>query len=272
VVEAEEVKEISLRHVWEPQIGQCHARNRGLHEAVGDVILYTDDDVRVPADWIERMSRPIVSGECDAIQGGVRMAEGLSRPWMTALHKSCLAEKGGFWEDAPPGLVGANMAFHRRVLEEIPGFDTLLGPGALGFGDDSLFAKQVITAGFTIQKQLDVVAEHHFDGTRLGREHWLSIARKMGQSWGYVAHHWEHNSADGCWFRVAKRMGRLMQKRAMRWKDWHQEEGISEWELIDLADLHQNLWRWRHRNDPRRYDRHGLKLRDEFAGRELASV
>ncbi len=38
-----------VRYVLEPLPGQCHARNRGLAEAVGQLILFTDDDVTVRA-------------------------------------------------------------------------------------------------------------------------------------------------------------------------------------------------------------------------------
>ena len=47
-------------------------------------------------------------------------------------------------------LTGANMAFARRVLDKVPGFDRELGPGGLGFCDDTLFSLQLRTAGFRL--------------------------------------------------------------------------------------------------------------------------
>ncbi len=49
-------------------------------------------------------------------------------------------------------MVGANMVFHRRVLSKVPGFDTDLGagPGSLGFGEETLFSRQLTEAGFRI--------------------------------------------------------------------------------------------------------------------------
>ena len=41
-----------VRLVEELQAGQARARNRGLEAARGAIILFTDDDVRVPPNWL----------------------------------------------------------------------------------------------------------------------------------------------------------------------------------------------------------------------------
>lgn len=84
------------------------------------------------------------------------------------------------------------MAFHRRVLDRIPGFDVELGPGALGFGDDTLFSRQIQVAGYKLVGALDVVVEHHFDLSRLTKERLINLARNMGRTQAFIAHHWGH--------------------------------------------------------------------------------
>jgi glycosyltransferase involved in cell wall biosynthesis len=49
---------LSLRTVVERVPGIPAARNRGIAEATGDVILFTDDDCRAEPGWVERMVRP----------------------------------------------------------------------------------------------------------------------------------------------------------------------------------------------------------------------
>src|ERR1043165_9240448 len=44
-----------LRYVFEPKQGLSHGRNRGIQEARGDIILFTDDDVTVERHWLVRM-------------------------------------------------------------------------------------------------------------------------------------------------------------------------------------------------------------------------
>lgn len=184
---------LPVRYVWEPRTGQCHARNTGIRAARGDIILFTDDDVRPPAGWIEGMCRPIADGRADAVAGGVRLAPHLEAPWLVGDLRGWLACTDGLIDPVEPQrLVGANMAFGRHVLEAVPSFDTELGPGALGFFDDTLFAEQLLRAGFRIAGALDVAVEHHPDMSRFGHDHLLALARKLGSSSAYRYRHWCH--------------------------------------------------------------------------------
>jgi hypothetical protein len=127
------------------------------------MILFTDDDVRPPEDWIDGMCEPILLGKAQAVAGGVRIAPKLHRPWMEALHRGWLASTEGIDPAAPYTMFGANMGFSREVLSKVPAFDTELGPGALGFGDEMLFSWQLLEAGYQIHGALDVAVEHHFE-------------------------------------------------------------------------------------------------------------
>ena len=57
------------RWLREPRSGKSRALNRGLREAKGEVLLFTDDDLRFPRQWIEPMMAPILAGEADAVAG-----------------------------------------------------------------------------------------------------------------------------------------------------------------------------------------------------------
>ena len=50
--------------------GQGLARNAGVNEARGELLLFTDDDVTVPPDWISRMLTAYEAHGCDALCGG----------------------------------------------------------------------------------------------------------------------------------------------------------------------------------------------------------
>jgi len=60
-----------LRMLRRTRRGKSRACNRALAEARGDFFLFTDDDVRIPADWIEGMCRPLIDGSAEAVAGGV---------------------------------------------------------------------------------------------------------------------------------------------------------------------------------------------------------
>src|SRR5438105_4057502 len=44
--------QIPTRYLWEPRRGLSRARNRGLRESSGNILVFTDDDVRPPPNWI----------------------------------------------------------------------------------------------------------------------------------------------------------------------------------------------------------------------------
>ncbi len=187
-----------LRRVFEPAPGLSRARNAGLRATASDVILFTDDDVRVPADWIAGMCQPILSGKADAVAGGVHFPAEyetrLSREPFRS-RRGWLASTEAMDPDDPRGLVGANMAFSRKVADALGGFDPELGAGALGFCEESLFALRLLDAGFRIRTACGVSVEHHFDLSRLTRSTLLKMASRMGQSAAYVDYHWNGDDA-----------------------------------------------------------------------------
>jgi len=60
-----------LKYTFEPQQGLNYARNRGLKEAQGDIITFTDDDVEVHHDWLENIWVCFSQQDCDAVGGRV---------------------------------------------------------------------------------------------------------------------------------------------------------------------------------------------------------
>lgn len=255
------IPQLQVRYELEKEPGQCRGRNRGLACAKGDIILFTDDDVRPPADWLPGMCDPIIGGKADAVAGGVRIAPHLIRPWMTRTHRSWLASSEWLEPGSPKSMVGANMAFSREVLRRIPGFDVEVGPGASGFGDDGLFASQLLAAGYRIHDGMDVSIEHHFEPSRLKRESWLNAARRRGESLAYLGHHWEH------WgYRWGRPRLLVASLKLSAWRSKHRheirEEGCSEEEMglvQHCAMIHRHV---REHGRPRKYHKHGLvKLR-----------
>jgi glycosyltransferase involved in cell wall biosynthesis len=174
-----------IRYVSEPRKGKGYAYNTGMAEARGRIFLFTDDDVLVPTDWIEGMGRPILEGDADAVQGGIKIAPHLDRPWLTGTLRVWVASVEDP-ERRPPGLVGANMAFGHQALDVTDGFDLRLGPGAAGYFDDTVFGWALERAGQKILYRPAVAVEHHFSPDRLTLRSYISSAERMAVSHAIV--------------------------------------------------------------------------------------
>jgi glycosyltransferase involved in cell wall biosynthesis len=253
-----------VRYVFEGRGGKGYAYNAGMAAAQGGVLLFTDDDVRPPRDWIAGMAGPILRGQVDAVAGGVRMAHHLARPWMWVGLRGAMADTDHLDAEAPQNLIGANMAFSRSVLKKVPAFDPELGPGALGFADEVLFSYQLKAAGFRIGSALDVVVEHHFDPARLTRESLLKAAGKHGRSQAYLAHHWDHKVISLPQGRLAKCALRLAVQRVRHRRTPASAEGLARWEFEGTAIIEFYRGYLCEQRRSRVYDKHGLMKRTEI--------
>lgn len=131
-----------IRYVFEERQGLSHARNRGIRLARAPIIAFSDDDVRVAPDWVLQISRAFAARpDVDYISGRV-LPRWLQPPprWLTTAHWSPLAlqDYGGepfvSSRDHAICLVGANLAFRRRVFERVGCFTPELGRIKNGIG------------------------------------------------------------------------------------------------------------------------------------------
>ena len=248
----------SNRYLFEGRGGKGYAYNAAIAAAAGEIILFTDDDVHVPANWIEGMCAPIIAGRAQAVAGGVKIAAHLQRPWMTWLHKSWLASTECLNPSYPESIVGASMGYSREVFSKVPAFDVELGPGSKGFHDESLFAAQLREAGYQIASAFDILAEHHFDESRLQRVNLIDTARKMGASSAYWMHHWEHETVKRPRLEALLWRARLHKWRWQHRNEWPYPDGMPELEIWILLEYNKYRYYLDERRRPRHYNRHGL--------------
>jgi glucosyl-dolichyl phosphate glucuronosyltransferase len=254
---------IAVRYLHESREGLSHARNTGLKQARGDVLLFTDDDVVMADGWIEKLAVPLLVRKCDAVTGNVTIAAHLQRPWMTSIHRGWLASSRE--AQVPNGLislVGANMGFHRSVLEQVPSFDPDLGAGAIGSGEDTLFGLQLAEAGYRIEFVADARASHHFDVERLKHRRWLSDAAKRGRTEAYIFYHWEHREIVGAARRRLSYWIRLKLRRIIQPLPPMDEEGCPTWEMNYVSSLEMLKQYGIESRRPRLYKLRGLHRLD----------
>lgn len=247
-------RKIEARYLHEPKTGKSNGLNLTVRHATGDILLFTDDDVRFPADWLARMCEPIRTGAAEAVAGGVRLAPHLLRPWMTRTHRAWLASTADYLEAQNPSeMCGANMAIQRRAFDTIGTFDTRIGPGITAGGEESLLSWQLKQAGYRIVGRLDVAVEHHLSPSRLLYGSWLRTTKLQGDARAYLRYHWWHrdiqNPLRTYWFLAVKLWLRRLATRRYAATD----EGMPPWEMSYREDMAACLYFRREQQQPRKY-------------------
>jgi glycosyltransferase involved in cell wall biosynthesis len=131
-----------LRYVFEPRQGLSFGRNAGIASSRGAIIALSDDDVRVAPDWIMRLERVFDARPDVDYVGGRVLPHWIQPPppWLTTAHWSPLALQDYGNEPLISGrqravcLVGANLAFRRRVFDTVGLFSPALGRIKEGIG------------------------------------------------------------------------------------------------------------------------------------------
>lgn len=126
-----------VRYVFEPQQGLPHARNRGVKEARGSIIAFTDDDVLPAPDWIAQIAAAIDRWSAHGVGGRILPRwEALPPRWL--IDNRRLLNRIAVMDfeasrllalplEAQPQVWGANMAFRRELFERIGEFDPRRG-------------------------------------------------------------------------------------------------------------------------------------------------
>lgn len=164
---------VELRYLFEGEQGRSPALNAGIRASRGSIIATTDDDVRVPATWLDEAAEGIAKLGCDYVGGRVLPIWGAPRPawipdrggkqWAVIALLDYGNEPLEFGVRVP---LGVNMAFTRSAFERAGLFDpqigrragTLLGQevrewcirarqaGVRGFYIPGMFVRHVIPA------------------------------------------------------------------------------------------------------------------------------
>ena len=258
VVERAAVGMPHLRSVYEPRAGLSAARNCGLRHARGEAIAWTDDDVVPAPEWLARLTGPLLRDEADATLGTVQippdLVEGMHSTLLETRH-GWVASTAGIDMESPERLVGANMAFHRRVLTQVTQFREEVGPGpnSLGFADDTLFSLELQRRGLRTRGVPDAVVDHHFDLDRLTSPQVVAIAKRMAASEAYLDWHLRGaTKTPPKWSLFKSRVKRRLRELLGQ----HRSPGtLGEWERELGYQYWQTYWREyaRQSRGPRKY-------------------
>lgn len=201
-----------LRVVRAPWPGLSFARITACNLASGDIIVFVDDDVEVPSDWLQSVIEPIAAGDADIVASRIHLSPAFGGMRLPVLCRQWLAEND---EQGEPRLVGAAMAFTRRMLA-VAVWDTQLGagPGKTGYGEEHLFELMCRSAGARIAYSPGPAAVHHPAIERATAAQFMAEAVKKGRSAAYIAHHWHGTTLKAPRLRTVVRSLRARRARS----------------------------------------------------------
>ena len=186
--------------VNEPRRGLAYARNRGIAHSRGDIVVATDDDVRMPPDWLEKLIAPFVRSDVMIVTGNVLPLEletpaqrlfelygGLGRGFEPQIVNQDWFNQ--FRRAVPTWTLGAtaNAAFRADIFTHprIGLMYEALGPGMpSGNGEDIYLFYKVLRAGYTLVYQPEASVWHKHRREMRDLRHQLYSYSK-----GHVAYH-----------------------------------------------------------------------------------
>jgi glucosyl-dolichyl phosphate glucuronosyltransferase len=171
-----------FRYYFEKEQGLCPARNAGIREARGEVIVFTDDDITVEPTWLETLVSSFKDKTWAGAGGRVVPVWTCPRPkWLAldepyAMGPLVMFDRGEEPNELTEAPFGANMAFRKCLFEKHGGFREDLGnrPGSEIRNDDSEFGARILARGERLRYEPSAIVYHPVPEKRLQKEYVLA--------------------------------------------------------------------------------------------------
>lgn len=186
---------LPIRYTVEVITGNAHARNRAVAEALGPVLLFTDDDAVAEPAWLREMASAIrTHSSCDFWGGRIRPDWGtLARPdWFdeescpmlrAAIVQYDAGSENREWKaNFDPPFYTCNLALRVSAAKAAGWFDPTLGYfGTIRIGgEDVRLVETLSRRGGEGWYVATAVVDHPVPVERLTQEYAISFARRQG--------------------------------------------------------------------------------------------
>jgi glycosyltransferase involved in cell wall biosynthesis len=160
-----------MKYVVQPRRGLNAARSAGAEAATGEILLYTDDDVLIDPNWVDKMLEPFAHPRVGAAAGLVMPYE-LETPAQALFeyyggHGRGYRRKVFDFNNGGPAVnagkigSGANMAFRRSLVVELDLFEPELDMGTVTLtGGDTHAFYIVLAKGYQVVYTPDALVWH----------------------------------------------------------------------------------------------------------------
>jgi GT2 family glycosyltransferase len=178
---------VAARYAFEPRQGLAHARTRGVGEARGEIVAFTDDDVAVEPGWLAGLVDAFRTTDAAAVGGKILPVWEVECPaWLTRSlwgYLALLDHGDAVRALEVPDLWGANFAVRRVMLEKYGGFDTARGrvPGRLYAGEETALLRRLLEHGERVVYTPAAVVHHWVPADRMRRSYFRRWRHDQGE-------------------------------------------------------------------------------------------
>ncbi len=184
--------QVTLRYFVETNQGLSHARNRGIRESKGDILVYVDDDATVNPEYLKTYADWFAAHpETDAAGGPIipHYETGAEPKWMTYFIKRLLTGYLYFGDkvrpfpgDNYPG--GGNAAYRSRVFEKVGLYNVQLGRNgdSLTGGEEKDIFDKMKREGMQFVYLPNAILYHSIPGYKLEADYFNRLTTGIGQS------------------------------------------------------------------------------------------
>ena len=177
----------NCRYLFEEKQGLSNARNKGIQEAKGRIIAFTDDDVIVARDWIENILREFVRTDAACIGGKILpIWERGPQKWLQGelLDYLALLDLGDerIRLDAPT-IWGANLIVNASIFGKYGLFDASLGhsEGKLYGGEEAQFITRLLGNGEDVYYSPGILVYHCIPAQRTTKSYFRKWVYDKGE-------------------------------------------------------------------------------------------
>jgi GT2 family glycosyltransferase len=176
---------LNLHYIHHPKLGISAARNQGITVARSELIGFLDDDTIPRPDWVELVLRIFSETRADILGGPTEPYYLKDKPsWFRSTYAATFQGDSGCWLTGGKAVTGANMAWRKKVLEELGGF--LLSFGYLGdkkiYGEETELNLRARRAGFRTWYDPRLLIQHCAHSERMRVSWFLFLGYRYGQS------------------------------------------------------------------------------------------
>jgi len=187
---AEKYPELNFRYFVEHKQGLSHARNRGIDEAKGEIIVFIDDDAFAFNNYLTEINRFFLENKQIAAGGGRiyphwerKQPVWMSKYLMPLVSVIDLGDEIQFFKNRS-FPIGANMAFRSQVFKKYGNFNVNLGRVGAGMqgGEEKDLFYRLLNAGEQVAYIPNAKVNHLVPEKRLTFDFIRKQAIEIGKS------------------------------------------------------------------------------------------